>query len=209
MAFGGMPLIAWSIRFAQRSNCFDGIYVSTDDAAIAAVAKDYGAEVIHRPAQLSNDTATTAAAAAHAFDYISGFKTCHWLCTLQPTNPLRPEMLMNAAINVLPKLDVENESLMTVTELPFKVGRRSPNGVFSAVGYQLGQRSQDIQKLYHENGLLYVTSAEMLAQGRFFGERVLTIETDRCFDVDIDTLLDFRIAETLLNEDLGKFSYLS
>jgi len=42
--FGGLPMIAWSIRAAIESQCFDHIMVSTDDDEIASVAKAYGAE---------------------------------------------------------------------------------------------------------------------------------------------------------------------
>lgn len=40
--FGGLPMIAWSIRAAEQSQCFDRIIVSTDDAEIAQIAKEHG-----------------------------------------------------------------------------------------------------------------------------------------------------------------------
>jgi N-acylneuraminate cytidylyltransferase len=43
--FCGKPMIAWSIEAARQSGCFDRIVVSTDDAEIAEVARQFGAEI--------------------------------------------------------------------------------------------------------------------------------------------------------------------
>lgn len=65
--FCGKPIIAWSIEIAKESQLFDHIIVSTDDLEIAAVAKDWGAEVpFIRPDNLSNDYAGTTEVIAHA-----------------------------------------------------------------------------------------------------------------------------------------------
>ena len=58
--FCGRPMIAWSIEAALQSACFDQIIVSTDDAEIAEVARQHGAEVpFVRPAELSDDRTGT------------------------------------------------------------------------------------------------------------------------------------------------------
>ena len=68
--FGGLPMIAWSIRATIDSQCFDRIIVSTDDAEIAAVAKDYGAKVpFIRPNSLSDDHTGTIPVIADAIDW--------------------------------------------------------------------------------------------------------------------------------------------
>ena len=65
--FHGKPIIAYSIEAAAESGCFDAIIVSTDDDAIADVARSYGAEVpFKRPPELSNDTIGTIPVTAHA-----------------------------------------------------------------------------------------------------------------------------------------------
>ncbi|TIW05302.1 MAG: acylneuraminate cytidylyltransferase family protein, partial [Mesorhizobium sp.] len=65
--FGGLPIIAWSIRAAIQSGCFDRIIVSTDDAEIAEAAKEYGAEApFQRPGDLSDDHTGTVPVVAHA-----------------------------------------------------------------------------------------------------------------------------------------------
>lgn len=48
---GGFPLVARAIRTCQASGAIDQVYVSTDSDEIAAVAREYGAEIIERPAE--------------------------------------------------------------------------------------------------------------------------------------------------------------
>lgn len=65
--FCGKPMIAWSIEAALKSECFDRIIVSTDDAEIADLSREYGAEVpFIRPAELADDYSTTVAVIKHA-----------------------------------------------------------------------------------------------------------------------------------------------
>jgi N-acylneuraminate cytidylyltransferase len=69
--FSGKPMIAWSIEAAQRSGLFDRIIVSTDDAEIAKIACEYGAEVpFIRPTDISDDFTGTAEVIQHAIQYL-------------------------------------------------------------------------------------------------------------------------------------------
>ena len=67
---GGKPLLAWSIEQARQTPQVSQVFVSTDSAEIAAVARDYGAEVIMRPPEISGDTASSESALIHALDYL-------------------------------------------------------------------------------------------------------------------------------------------
>jgi len=66
----GKPLLAWTILQALASSSIERVFVTTDDQAIAAVATEYGAEVIHRPPELSGDKATSESAIQHAVGII-------------------------------------------------------------------------------------------------------------------------------------------
>ena len=68
--FHNKPMIAYSIEAAKNSGCFDKVIVSTDDAEIAEVAIQYGAEVpFIRPENISDDFATTLDVMQHAIDW--------------------------------------------------------------------------------------------------------------------------------------------
>ncbi|MDQ0788778.1 N-acylneuraminate cytidylyltransferase [Streptomyces sp. B3I8] len=65
---GGVPLVARAVRECRASRLVTDVVVSTDDHAIAAVAREAGAEVVLRPAAIAGDTATSEAAVRHAMD---------------------------------------------------------------------------------------------------------------------------------------------
>ncbi|MGW2644853.1 cytidylyltransferase domain-containing protein [Streptomyces sp. NPDC001393] len=65
---GGVPLVARAVRECRASRLVTDVVVSTDDQAIAAAAREAGAEVVLRPAAIAGDTATSEAAVLHAMD---------------------------------------------------------------------------------------------------------------------------------------------
>jgi len=65
---GGVPLVARAVRECRASRLVTDVVVSTDDQAIAAAARQAGAEVVLRPAAIAGDTATSEAAVLHAMD---------------------------------------------------------------------------------------------------------------------------------------------
>ena len=86
----GKPLLAHSIIAAQQSQRVGRIIVSTDDAEIGAAAKEWGAEVITRPADLATDEAPTEPVLEHALSHLEqgeGYRP-DLVVLLQPTSPL-------------------------------------------------------------------------------------------------------------------------
>ncbi|MFJ8009616.1 cytidylyltransferase domain-containing protein [Streptomyces fagopyri] len=65
---GGIPLVARAVRECRAARLVTDVVVSTDDQAIAAAARQAGAEVVLRPAAIAGDTATSEAAVLHAMD---------------------------------------------------------------------------------------------------------------------------------------------
>ena len=65
---GGVPLIGRTVAAAKASTRVGRVVVSTDDDAIATAAKEYGAEVVRRPAAIASDTASSESALLHALD---------------------------------------------------------------------------------------------------------------------------------------------
>lgn len=188
----GIPLLAYSIGYAQRSLPDSLIYVSTDDDACAAIARLYGAGVIHRPASLAGDHCPTAPVVEHAVRQLSA-EPFDYVVLLQPTSPLRPEGMMDEALGILST--GLYDSLFTVSPSVLKLGRIEQNR-FQPWNYTLGQRSQDMAPLYYENGLLYISRRDLLLQGRLFGNTAYPLVVDHIYaTLDIDTLADFELAE--------------
>lgn len=190
----GLPLIVHSILYAKASFNSRDIYVTTDDNGIKTCALSYGIHVIDRPEALSGDENTTVSALKHVLETIS--TPVDNVILLQPTNPLRPEKLLQECLHFYEENNVE--SLFTVSPLDLKFGRIE-YGAFVPENYIFGQRSQDMEKRYFENGLLYITKATLIAKDTIITENATPYIVDHPFGkVDIDTLDDFLYAAFLL-----------
>lgn len=198
MLLGGLPLIAHSILYAKaNSNVIDVVFVSTDDPEIKKIALEYGAEVIDRPAHLAGGHEPTVTALKHVLESLE--TKPETVILLQPTNPLRPEKLLQQAIELYEK---ENcESLFTVTRSHHKLGKIE-NNKFAPFNYKPGQRSQDLEPLYFENGLLYICKSDLILEETIISENAHPLLVEHVFaGVDIDTAEDFDYAEYLYQKN--------
>lgn len=193
---GDFPLLVHSILYAQKHGFSDAIYVTTDDEKIKSVAKKYGAKVIDRPKELSGDFEPTVSALKHVLESID--EAVENVILLQPTNPLRPDNLLQEAFAIFQEKQVD--SLFTVSRSHHKLGKIT-NHKFIPYNYEVGQRSQDLEPLYYENGLLYITKASVILNNEIITKEAFPLEVNHPFaNVDIDTQEDFDYAEYLLNK---------
>ena len=197
LPLAGKPLIAHSIDYGKSEGVT--VYVSTDDPEIKEISLLYGAQVIDRPAELASDYATTASVLQHTARWlIQQGVEFDYIIILQATNPLRPKGMLQKAISV-----VENEhpdSLMSMNPILRKQGRIVDNH-FDPVNYHFGQRSQDMEVWYYENGLLYFTCKEKCLEGVVMTPNARPFICDHIYgEIDIDTLDDFRKAEYFMEK---------
>lgn len=197
LSLGGIPLIAHSILYAQNNSAIiDEIYVSTDDATIKKIALECGVQVIDRPEHLSGDLEPTASALKQVLESIEG--KVENVILLQATNPLRPQSLLAAAFAVYEQGNYD--SLFTVSRNHQKLGKIVEN-TFHPFNYTIGQRSQDLEPLFFENGLLYISKASLILQEIIISENAFPFEVNSIFaNVDIDTQDDLEYAEYLLDK---------
>ena len=191
----GFPLLEYSINYAkENSNIIDAIYVSTDDTEIESLAIKSQVNVIKRPAVLSSDIATTISVLQHAVQNIK--EDYDLVVLLQPTNPLRPKELLKEACEIFEK---ENcDSLMTVSRNHQKFGKIN-RGKFTPFNYQMGQRSQDLEPLYFENGLLYITKVSAILNNEILTNNNYPFIINHPFgNVDIDAKEDLKYAEFII-----------
>lgn len=195
LSLNDLPLLVHSINYAkQYKKIIDEIYVSTDDENIKTVALSYGAKVIDRPEHLSRDNSTTVSALKHALKKIE--TQVENIILLQPTNPLRPKMLLDKAFNQY--IESSSDSLMTVSSSDKKLGRII-NNKFEPFNYKMGQRSQDLEPLYYENGLLYIAKASLIMEDKILGDKNCPFVVDHPYaSVDIDTDEDLKYAQFVL-----------
>jgi N-acylneuraminate cytidylyltransferase len=194
---GGLPLLEHSIQYAiANSEIIDAVYVSTDNVTIKNWALDCGAKVIDRPEHISGDFEPTVSALKHVLESIEGDVENVFL--LQATNPLRPQNLLKEAFETYEQ--GKYNSLFTVSRNHQKFGKIKDNK-FSPFNYSIGQRSQDLEPLFFENGLLYITKASLILENKIISENAFPFEVNHIFaNVDIDTLEDLEYAEFLFQK---------
>ena len=190
--FAGLPLLAHSILYAQQNETLiDEIYVSTDIVEIKKIAIQYGAKVIDRPEHLSGDLEPTITALKHVWESID-CSDVESVVLLQPTNPLRPQDLLKQAFEIYNNSNCD--SLFTVSRNYQKFGKITANK-YHPFNYTIGQRSQDLEPLFFENGLLYITKADLILNDIIISDNAYPLEVDHIFaKVDIDTLEDLDYA---------------
>ncbi len=189
---GNKTLLEYSIDFAMaNSDLITKTVVSTDDNAIAEMAQEFGVETIRRPDDISGDHSPTSQAVKHALSQVAG--DFDLVLTLQPTNPLRPDGILENAIKILES--GECDSVFTVQLSHRKLGYIEGER-FRGLNYSFGQRSQDMRQAYYETGLLYLTKSELIEQGVIFGPKLKPMIVDHPFsEIDIDIEQDLKKAE--------------
>lgn len=200
---GGIPLLAHGIRLANAMDRVERVYVSTDDAQIAAVAAQYGAEVIDRPAALATDTASEWMAWRHAIEHVRSrgldFDT---FLSLPATSPLRNAQDID---NCLDALDDDTDVVITVTPAArspyFNMVSTDAAGLAHVVlGSAEFKRRQDVPPVYDITTVAYVARPDfILSQEGLFAGRVRPVFVPKERAVDIDDEYDFKVAQALLN----------
>lgn len=194
---GGLPLVLHSINYAKNNKkVSDVIVVTTDDPKVENIALSAGVKVIKRPAYLSTDHTTTVSVLKHIIEVI---KEVDNIILLQPTNPLRPDNLLREAWSVYNSGTYD--SLLTVSKTDIKIGKIDQNK-YVPLNYEMGQRSQDLDPVYFENGLLYITRASCILNGNILGEDNFAFIVNHPYSrVDIDTQEDLDYAEFLFQKE--------
>lgn len=201
---GGKPLIAWTIEAARGAPELADVLVSTDSPAIAQAAEAAGALVPWlRPAELATDTSSSMAVCLHALDWYEQEKgPVDGLLLLQPTSPFRTTDSIRSAIKLFCADTTKSVvSLSPAASHPMWCYRVDQNVIepFIDVGKR-PTRSQDLPSAYVLNGALYIASPTYLRdRGSFIGsDSIPLVMDDPQETVDIDTELDWMLAETIL-----------
>tara|TARA_A100001015_G_scaffold97476_1_gene108214 strand:- start:8079 stop:8759 length:681 start_codon:yes stop_codon:yes gene_type:complete len=194
----GRPLISHSIEYAIKFFSRKNIWVNTDDKIIIDLAEGYNISTYRRPSNLAEDETSTNDVildfCKHLISKDINFKN---IIILQPTNPIRTKSLITEAIKSFEESN--SNSLMSVSILHKKFGKIK-NKKYHPINYKIGQRHQDLENLYYENGLIYISSKKSLFKNNnYITNDTLPFITDEIGSiVDIDYEDDLKLAELII-----------
>ncbi len=217
-SFAGLPLIAHSILFARMCPEIDRIVVSTDSAEIAAVARQFDADIpFLRPASLAQDDTPMMPVVQHALSAIENSQevSFQFVVLLDPTSPGREPSDVAQALDRLKRNPAAN-GVVSVSKPDF-----NPlwNCVIETDGWMddlfdgAGKfaRRQDVPAIYRINGSLYVWRAEFVRtvrnSWRESGKHLIH-EIPEARAMSIDTMDEFRRSELLVQSGLVAFRWL-
>ncbi|MBX0288247.1 acylneuraminate cytidylyltransferase family protein [Halomicroarcula sp. F28] len=202
---GSKPLVAWPIDVAKETRAIDRAIVSTDDEEIAEIAREWGAEVSERPARLATDESLVADTVRYTVDQLaSSDDPPEYVVMLEPTTPFRRPADIEACLDRLAEPGVDSVATFTDAEVNPHRTWRVEDGTpqpFLPEGTPWQPR-QSLPDAYQLNGAVYAFDVDAVTESGpslLFGEsEAVVMEPGR--SLDIDTELDFAVAETLLAE---------
>lgn len=193
-SLGGIPVIVHTIRAALAATRIDRVIVSTNDEAIAAVARRAGAEVpFLRPDELAGDTTPTYPVIRHAVDWLEARGAAiGTVVTLQATSPLRDAVEIDATVALLD--DPAVRSAVTVARLgvPATVVGTVRDGRFRALEPAAGgdARRQAAAPAVRLTGAVYATRRDLLDEGRLVDDVPAALLVEGPSSIDIDDAAD-------------------
>ncbi len=213
----GKPLIAWTIEIAKQSNLLTRLIISTDSEEIAKVAEKYGGEVpFLRPAEISGDLATDVEFLNHALDFLKKKEDYEpdIVLRLPPTSPLRTAAHIDQGIQKLLN-NPDADSCRPITESP-----KHPYKMWQTIGssaimepflpktitkmdepYNLPR--QMLPKVYVHTGAMDVMRLNTIRDLKSTsGEKVAYFFMNPEDSINIDSTLDFEVAEILMKKRL-------
>ena len=200
----GKPLIAYAIEKASEVELIDEVIVSTDDEEIASVARRYGAKLpFMRPKELAEDDTPVLLAWRHAveeYQRLTG-REVEAMVSVPPTAPLREAVDIENCLNKLFSSDAD----VVITVKPSDrnpyfnmVAMDEAGRAFLAAGDgKVVTRRQDAPRVFDVTTVAYAVRPRFLLKGpvSVFDGKVMAVEVTAERALDIETELDFKMAE--------------
>jgi CMP-N-acetylneuraminic acid synthetase len=202
--FCGKPLIYWIIQSALKSNKLDRIIVSTDSEEYRDIVLDYGVEVpFLRPKALSQDNSLEKEYLLHGLEWLyknEGYRP-KFVSRLQATSPLQLSEDIDRSIECLENDDSATSSMVvSETQQPPIKSLKEQNGYlvpyFDESKREVVNR-QELPTAYYRSNIITSRVSSFLKSGNQIGERSLKVEISIERSVDINSELDFYLAEKI------------
>lgn len=203
----GESLIAYTIKAAKASQYLDYFLVSTDSPEIARVSKKYGVPVpFMRPAELATDTAKSIPVVIHTLDWlkINHKQEYDYVMILQPTSPFRTAGDIDECIKKA--VDKKADSVMSMVKLSdfsiSKLKKLKGDLILPLVEGEgkVSASKHEMPDIFKRNCAIYLTKTKIIRQNDLFGKKSLAYIMSLERSVDINTPLDFIVADVLMRQ---------
>jgi CMP-N-acetylneuraminic acid synthetase len=206
----GKPLINYSIETAKKCPSIDEVFVSTDDSAIAEIARQAGAIIIERPVVLASDTSPEWLSWRHGVEWVeSHYGKFLYFISLPATSPLRNVSDVEGAITKLKN---------SVADICISVTPASRSPYFNMVKVVDGDtcelviklegaitRRQDAPNVFDITTVVYITTPTFIRNNNgLFSGVVTSVVVPKERAVDIDDIYDFSLAETIIRGQVNE-----
>ena len=195
--FNKKPMISHTIISAIKANIFDEVFVSTDNEKIAQVSKKYGAKVILRKQNLSDDNAMVKEV---CYDFINSLEKngikCQILCTLFATAPLRNSKDIKNVVNLIQSGKCDFSLAVTSYDLPPHQALKLSNNNYARPFWPklINKKAKTIGELVVDNGSTYAFNINKFKKYKsFFGPKLKIYKMPKERSVDLDTLEDLKL----------------
>ena len=203
----GKPLIYYTIDVARQFTTDENICVTTDDQEIIRCVEDYGLKVpFVRPAELATDTCGSNEVIQHAYKFFADKGVVYdTVILLQPTSPFRKVEFVKEAVALYDDNMDMVTSVAPATCNPYYDGYEEAEDGFMYVSKGAGDitRRQEAPAVWQWNGSVYVINPKSLMEkGMGAFTKVKKYAMPEIYSVDLDTMLDWKYAELLIQEGL-------
>jgi len=203
----GKPMIAHVITAALEAECLDRVVVSTDGDEIAAVAREYGAEVVRRPEEIAGDTAPIEASLRHVVRHLESTEGIEAgaVVLMQANVPIRRRGAVDEVVRKLATSDCDSVvSVYGVNQRPEWMKKEEEGRLVPFMQCEHFRR-QLLPSLYLLDGAVMAvrTPVLMATEGVsgvhvYLGAKVGFVEFDRIYSMDVDSPEDFAIVEAAM-----------
>lgn len=191
------PLIYWSIKACLDSKKIGSVWVSSDSDRILNLSKKFGANIIKRPKQISNDSSISEEAWIHSIKEIKKKKKIDIAVGVQPTSPLRNKNVFDKAINFFIKKKLDSLFTAQIVSDHF-LWIKEKNKLLANYNYKKRPMRQNIKKKYLENGSFYIFNSEKFLKKkcRLFG-KIGCYVMKKIYSFQIDEIEDINLINSL------------
>ena len=205
LSFAGKPLLQWSIEAALQCDFISKTVVSSDCPEILSISRLPGVDLHERPKTLALDESSSVDV---VLDVLKNYEKFSYIVLLQPTSPLRCSADISDAIKCFERSWPLN-SLISVCETDYNPiltntlrKNKKMKNFFNKM--QKDDKPLNSQKHYRINGAIYIISTDIFLENRsFLNEETIAFIMKKEKSIDIDSKLDFEIAEFLKFNTVG------